>query len=168
MSDIDRAIEGVEQLYRSLTGHPPGNGGGPYEVIPGDVDPARYVELQLERLTSVLGGTPAVEPWVPALAMWATHEAYFACLDVAGVAHEALSVGVTGQGILVEGTRTALKGMVPSGAQLIHREQGLGPCRRLVGFPADAVLAETEAKRIDGALLLRVPRIATRRDVSVQ
>jgi HSP20 family molecular chaperone IbpA len=168
MSEIDRTIQGVEQLYRSLTGHAPMNGETVHEVIPPEVDPARYVEEQLGRLMSLLGETPSGEAWTPALALWETSEAYLANLDLAGVSRDALRVSVTGQGILVEGTRSASRGALPTGASLRYRELPFGECRRLVAFPPDAKLDLVEAKLADGLLQLLVPRAATPRAIPVR
>lgn len=168
MSDIDRTIQGVEQLYRSLTGHPPTNGETIHEVIPPEVDPATYVEEQLGRLMALVGESHGAQSWSPAIAVWETEDAYLANLELAGVARDDLRVSVAGQGIVVEGARTATRGALPAGATLRYRELPFGTCRRFVPFPHDAKLDLVEAKLADGLLQLLVPRAATPRAVTVR
>ena len=169
MSEIDRTIEGVEQLYRSVTGHAPTSQPGlAHEAIPPEVDPTRWVEEQMGRLMSLLALTQESESVVPPLALWETVDSYVALLDLAGVQRESLKVSVVGQGVLVEGTRLSLADVVPEGALLRYREQRLGPCRRIVGLPPDARLDLLEAKLSEGVLLLRVPRVTEPRAVAVQ
>jgi len=168
MSEIDRTIEGVEQLYRSITGHPPENGETIHEVIPSATDPTRWVERQMDRLMSLLAATPEAESSSAPLGVWETPEQYYALVDLPGVSREALKVSVRGAEILVEATRTAFSGAIPDGAVVRYREQRIGSSRRLVALPPDANLEHVEAKLTDGVLLLRVPRAATPRAVSVK
>ncbi len=161
MTDIDRTIEGVEQLYRSLTGRPPGNGEAPHEMIPPEVDPARYLEKQMDRLLTLLGtARQEPRPWTPPLSLWEADDAYVAVVDLPGVPKESVKVSVAGQGLMIQAMRPERE--VAQGARIRYAEHPVGPCLRHVPLPADAALEQVEARVIDGSLLLRVPRTAAR------
>ncbi len=164
MNDIDRTIEGVEQLYRSLTGKAPGNGESPHEVIPPETDPTRYVEQQMDRLLSLLGSTQGSSQraaWTPPISLWEADDAYLALVDLPGVPRESVKVSVTGNGLLVQAARPAPRDEIAR-ARVRYQEHALGSCQRFVPLPADAALEQVEARMSDGSLTLRVPRAAAR------
>jgi HSP20 family protein len=171
MNDIDRTIEGVEQLYRSLTGKAPGNGESPHEVIPPETDPTRYVEQQMDRLLSLLGTSPREHgpraAWTPPISLWEAEDAYVALVDLPGVSRDSVKVSVSGNGLLVQAARTAPNDEIGR-ARVRYQEHALGTCQRFVPLPADASLEQVEARMNDGSLTLRVPRTPAARGRSIE
>jgi HSP20 family molecular chaperone IbpA len=168
MSEIDRTIEGVENLYEKLTGHPPANGESIHEPIPPEADPTRYVEEQLDRLMSLLGELREIESVSPALALYETRDTYLALVELAGAPRSAVKVTVMPEGILVEAPTVAPRELVPADALLRHRDGAVGPRRRLVPIPQDGALDRVSARLVEGLLVLNVPRLTKPHRVEVK
>lgn len=168
MSEIDRTIEGVEHLFQTLTGRVPTDGETVHEPIPPEADPARYVEEQLGRLSSLLGDMREVEPVTPAVMVWETKTSYLAIVELPGVTRDAVTVTASAEGLIVEATASASRGAVPAGATLRYRERGFGPRRRRVTLPPDATLERVTARLADGLLVLEAPKATRPRSVEVQ
>ncbi len=159
MIDIDNTIEGVEQLYRSITGTAPLNG-APTDVIPPERDPVQYIEAQMDRLLSALGPPQAPRTASPPMTLWETEQAYVAVLDLPGVAREGVKVSLAAGGLIVNALRANPVSERAPAARVLHQDQPIAAYARHIAFPADAALEQVEAKMQDGSLTLRVPRAA--------
>src|SRR5437899_2081372 len=110
---VDDLIGQVEKFYRSLTGvDAPPTRDVPYAPIPPERDPERHLAEQVDRLLSSLGqlapGAPLTTVWVPTVAVWETHTEVWICLDLPGVARDAVQIRVLNRGLLeVSGERRA-------------------------------------------------------------
>lgn len=158
---IDSTIQQVEELYQSLTGHtaPPRN--GPHAPIPPEVDAGRYVEEQMQRLMSVVGGPPqparpTLPAWVPAVTVWENDDEIVIDVDLPGVSRDAVEVDVVKNLLTVSGVR-----QLPwnDGEPRVHAfERAAGPFQRTIALPARARVDQLTARHRDGVLQIRVAR----------
>jgi len=159
---LDRAIERIESLYRTVTGRdvpPPaerGNGG----EIPPERDPEQHVGEQIDRLIDALGsvGAPRAVAWAPPLTVWESAEELRIQLDLPGVRREQAKVTATRGLLEVNGRREPLLPDDEGQHQLRHQEPWQGLFRRSLPLPLDAEVDRLEAQMNDGVLQIRVPR----------
>ncbi|HKQ61928.1 MAG TPA: Hsp20/alpha crystallin family protein [Candidatus Polarisedimenticolaceae bacterium] len=166
-SPVDIAIEQVERLYRSITGRQaPPLGSQPIVEIPPEKGLEQHVEEQAERLVSSLTQLTSraqLPGWVPPLSVSANPEELLICLDIPGVAREAVKVRVVGQNLVeVSGLRRDAWVQEPSEADTLrmlrYREQPTGEFSRTIPLPEGVIVERLEARLRDGVLEIRVPR----------
>jgi HSP20 family protein len=169
--NIDDTIREVERLYRSVTGTdapPPSE--QPYAAIPAEVDPQRYVEAQVERLSHMLGAAGRSEPraprYTPALAVYEGEDERVYRLDVPGVRRADVQVRVEGGSLVVRGER---KPPADDELKLRHSEVAPGRFERVVPLPPSATDDELRVTMKDGCLEIRVPvRATASRTIEIQ
>src|SRR5690554_1750708 len=122
LMNIDDTIREVERLYQSVTGNEvPPESETPFATIPPEVDPQRYVEAQVERLTQLLGSQPGmgVSPtapmatttrlgataFVPPLSVLDGEKERVYRLDVPGVRRKDVEVSLMNGALVVRGMR---------------------------------------------------------------
>jgi HSP20 family protein len=161
---LDRAIERIENLYRTVTGRdvPPtseqGSGG-----IPPERNPGQHVGEQIDRLIEALGriGSPRTAAWMPAVAVWEGEEELRIQVDLPGVRREQARVTAVRGMLEISGVREMRLSQSDDGRhQLRHREVWHGEFRRTLPLPADSEVEELQAQMNDGVLEIRVPRRA--------
>ena len=161
---VDDLIGQVERFYRSLTGHnAPPTQEVPYAPIPPERDPERHLAEQVDRLLASLGNlSPATPPgtaWMPPLALWETPADFWLCLDLPGVAREAIQIRVVSRGMLViSGERRGPR--FDGEARRIYDEAPRASLRRMVSLPPNVAVEHIEARLRDGMLEIRLPRVA--------
>ena len=161
---VDELIGQVEKLYQSLTGQgPPPPREAPYAPIPPEKDPERHLAEQVDRLLASLGSlSPATSPgtaWTPPLALWETPADFWLCLDLPGVAREAIQIRVVNRGLLViSGERRGPR--FDGEARRIYDEAPRGSLRRMVSLPPNVAVEHIEARLRGGMLEIRLPRVA--------
>jgi HSP20 family protein len=162
---IDAAIEQVERLYTSVTGHAaPTIADKPYAIIPPERIPEEHVQEQVDRLIQTLARfseTPATEPeWKPALAVWEARDEFRMVFDLPGVERDGVRVTVN-QGMLeVSCSRPQTSDKDDGALQLRYAEHPFGKFRRLVPLPQGIKLDQLSAEIRDGVLEVRVPKSA--------
>lgn len=160
-NDIDRTIQGVETLYRSITGGPPVNGESVHSAIPPEVDPNHYVDTQLDRLIAMLDPQLMQAPprFAASMDVWEASDEYVVIIDLPGVPREAVMLAPHGHALRVTATRP-----LPhrDGQRLRYwprwKEAQFGQFERLIPLPPDASIGAVEAKLENGCLVVRVPR----------
>ena len=161
---VDDLIGQIERFYRSLTGHnAPPTRDVPYAPIPPERDPERHLAEQVDRLLASLGNfspaTPPTTESIPPLALWETPADVWVCLDLPGVAREAIQIRVVGRGMLViSGERRGPR--LDGDARRIYDESPRGLLRRMVSLPPKVAVEHIEARLRDGTLEIRVPRVS--------
>lgn len=177
--EVDTTIERVERLYRAVTGNQTPAEEPVYAPIPPERDPRAYVEEQVEKLLSRLGGLPQQpaperQPaWVPAVSVWEAAEGVVICADLPGVTHDQISVEAVAGAIVISGHR---QGAAPSsngnGVRPVRVEAAAGAFRRVVPVPAGLGTSQVTARLKDGVIEIRVPRLGgssePRRSIAVQ
>lgn len=172
VEQLDETIGHVERLYRTVTGREvPPAGAAPYAVIPPEQEPASYVQHQLDRLLGLLGGqlgparapagatpTTAAPAVTPPLSVWETPQELLLCLDLPGVAKEAVQLSVSGNTLIIAAERGLPgNGNTPPG-QMTWSEQPTGSVRRTVPLPPGLALDQLAARLSQGVLEIRIPR----------
>jgi HSP20 family protein len=151
--EIDTTIQGVEALYRAVSGRE-ANGGEP-TPLPPEKDASKHVDEQLDRLLISLANMPAIVPapaWAPAVFVVEDEEDLVICVDLPSVQREQISVTATSLSITVTGHRPAPKG------QLRSAEAPLGAFHREIALPPGLPVTELHATLKDGVLELRIPQ----------
>lgn len=160
---LDTAIDQVERLYASITGHAaPDVGDKPYSVIPPERMPEEHVQEQVERLIQTLSrfpSTPATEPeWKPAMTLWEGRDEYCIDFDLPGVERESARVTVS-QGVLeLTGSRPVPSTDGDASLTLRYAERPFGKFRRAVALPTGVRIEQLKAEMRDGVLEVRIPK----------
>ena len=160
MTEIDHAIEQVEHLYRSLTGHDAPVAEAPYAPIPPERDPVDYVDAQVERLLMALAPLPPVSPalpWTPPITVRDSDAEMCIDVDLPGVPREAASVSVTGNLLVVSGHREPVHDTAEW--RVAGSERPFGAFRRVLALPDGVALDRLTAEMKSGVLEIRVPRV---------
>lgn len=162
--NIDDTIREVERLYRSVTGSDvPPESEAPYAAIPPEVDPQRYVESQVERLTHMLaseangaarGAQPMTSTFVPPLSVMEEDKERVYRLDVPGVRRKDVEVSLEEGALVVRGERAEEH---EEGAVLRWREAPAGRFERVLPLPRNVDDDELSVSMKDGCLEIRVP-----------
>lgn len=160
--ELDATIKQVERLYQTVTGHDMPPMDPKTSVIPPERDPMKHVEEQIGRLEQALGElgtTPAAGPaWAPRLSVWEADDAVFVCVNLPGVQRTDLRITVSGQAVVIEGTRNVPAAITKSKASPAFGEDVWGPFARTIPMPPHVRLEEVEAKLQDGLLTIRMKR----------
>jgi len=161
---IDGAIEQVERLYESVTGHEvPTLEEKPYAIIPPEKVPEEHVQEQVDRLIETLAhfsGKPETEPeWKPAIALWEGRSEVRIVVDLPGVERDALRVAVSRGMLELTGTRV-LRPAEDDSLKLRYAEHPYGQFRRTMPLPHGAKVEQLKAEMKAGVLELRIPREA--------
>lgn len=160
---IDSAIDQVEKLFRSVTGHDaPPVGEGSFATIPPEKNPEEYIQEQIDRLTAKLtevSGSPRIDgQWRPAVSLWEGKNEVLINLDLPGVARDAVQVTV-GQGLLeVSGSRQVRPSQNGEGLELKYVEHAFGKFRRTISLPPTTRIDGLKAQLREGVLEIRIPR----------
>lgn len=162
---IDAAIEHVERLYTSVTGHAaPSIADKPYAVIPPERVPEEHVQEQVDRLIQTLARfteKPEIEPeWKPALALWEARDEFRVLFDLPGVEREGVRVTVS-QGMLeISGSRPQTSDKEDGALKLRYAERPFGKFRRVVPLPQGIRVDQFSAEIRAGVLEIRIPKSA--------
>src|SRR5262245_35418213 len=157
---IEETIDRVEQLFTTLTGHPPPHPNGDARIPP-EIEPGRHVEDQLGKLLAAVEERLAPDAtqrsvWMPRVVAWRDDSALALAIDVPGVSRGDVELRLDGHVLIVRGSRR------PPWGEARHPEACEAP---LGTFARTFALAErVDASRISARLeagVLRV-RIATR------
>ena len=144
---IANTIREVERLYQSVTGSDvPPEGETAFAAIPPEVDPQRYVEAQVERLTQMLGsdvnGAPRpLTTFAPPLSVFDNERERVYRLDVPGVQRKDIEVSLVNGVLLVKGRRGEAHGLRMTRVRMPR---------------LDADVLEVHLSRPGGGLALRV------------
>jgi len=159
-TSVDLAIQVVEGLYQSITGHPPPPGNGHHAPMPPEVDPAVHVERQLERLLGELQGQASVANarWSPPVQAWEADDALVIALDVPGTPRDAIDVSVGNGALIVTGER---RPRWQATTRVLAAEQPLGRFRRVLPLPPGARPDQLAATLRDGVLEVRIAIAST-------
>jgi HSP20 family protein len=161
--DIDTAIDQVERLFRSVTGHDaPPVGEKPYATIPPEKNPEDHIQEQIDLLVekfAEVSGNPAVGGmWKPPISLWEGKKEVLITVDLPGVAREAVQVRA-GQGLLeISGSRRIRPDQDGERFDLKYVENPSGKFRRTIALPLGAVTDGLHAQLRNGVLELRIPR----------
>ena len=172
MTPIEETIDGVERLYRTVTGQPAPSADEAYAPIPAERNPAEYVDQQIERLAGLLASTAAFpHPQLartPAMSVWENEQELIIYVELPGVGRDRLHVQAVGRLIHVHGHRSRPERL---GACLTLAESAPGPFYRTIGMPAHARVEGLNARLTEGLLEIRVPKsrsdVNSARDVPV-
>jgi HSP20 family protein len=159
-TSIDQTIAQVDELYRSVTGRPIPPANGTHAPIPPEVDAARYVEEQLERLMTAAGdiaGAPLTAAWAPPLSAWEDPDALVLAVELPGVPREAIDVAVADRVLTISGSRAPRWGEHRPAVGVHLDELRTGNFRRSVVLPPRARTEEMSARMQDGVLEIRIP-----------
>ena len=162
---IDAAIEQVERLYTSVTGHAaPTVVDKPYAIIPPERVPEEHVQEQVDRLIDTLARfseKPEIEPeWKPALAVWEAREEFRVVFDLPGVEREGVKVTVTQSMLEISGTSPKTPAKDDGALKLRYAERPFGKFRRVVPLPQGIRVDQLSAEMRAGILEVRIPRSA--------
>lgn len=160
---VDSAIDQVERLFRSVTGHDaPPVGEEPYATIPPEKNPEYHVQEQIDRLVETfaeVSGNPAVGGlWKPLISLWEGKKEVLITVDLPGVARESVQVRA-GQGLLeISGSRQVRPAQDGERFDLKYVENPSGKFKRTIPLPLGAVTDGLHAQLRNGVLELRIPR----------
>jgi HSP20 family protein len=164
-SSIERTIQQVERLYQTVTGRPPPPVDGPQTPIPPETDAGRYIEEQLDRLLSMLGGPtsgpaaaqPSVAPTaaVPPLLAWEDDNTLTLALDLPGVQRDSVEVSATENVLIIRARRNAP--WQERRVAVRACEVALGRFVRVVHLPVRTQPDQISAQLVDGVLHIRFP-----------
>ena len=155
---IDHAIQGVESLYRAVTGKEPPPSIEPHAPFPVEKDPAAVVEEQLERLLTLLEertGTTPVPPWSPLLTVFDSDDEITVLVDLPGVERKDIELVLEANILTLRGRRAAPPA-IGQRSRLVERPTG--PFARRVVLAPDLRLAEPKAQLRDGVLEIRLTK----------
>lgn len=155
MDPMQRAIEAIEDLYRTVTNHdvpPPAE--EPVSRIPSAEDPIGYVEAQLLRLTQRLAEA-TIPPSSPPVVLAEDDATFRAWVDLPGVDRASLELLVNGPSLEVRARRSP-----PATRRVRLRECASGELRRVLLFPESVAPERVQARFTDGVLEIRVLRAA--------
>lgn len=161
--NIDSAIDQVERLFRSVTGHDaPPVGEQPYATIPPEKNPEDHIQEQvdrlMEKLAEVSGNPAAGGQWKPPISMWEGKKEVLITVDLPGVARESVQV-MAGQGLLeISGSRRIRPDQDGERFELKYVENPSGKFRRTITLPLGAKTDGLHAQLRNGVLELRIPR----------
>ena len=109
---IEDAIARVEQLYATITGHPPPEPNGSGARIPPETDPGRHVEEHLARLIAVAEEiapgralASAAAAFSPRVSAWRDDAGLHLAIEVPGVGRESIELQLAGTTLVVRGHR---------------------------------------------------------------
>lgn len=182
--NIDDTIREVERLYKSVTGSDvPPERETPFATIPPEVDPQRYVEAQVERLTQLLasqatlgrapmmtrptmgGPTTGTGGFSPPLSVFDGEKERVYRLDVPGVRREDIEVSLAGGALVIRGKRT----LEPeNGLRVRWRETHEGRFERVMPLPRGVGDDELRVSLKDGCLEIRVPLRADAEPITLE
>jgi HSP20 family protein len=158
---IDRAIQQVESLYRTVTGKDaPPSGEQPYRAIPPEKAPEQFVAEQVDRLIEALGsfGVSTQRPgWSPPLSIWEGRNEIVLRLDLPGVPQDAVQVTASLGRVEISGQRRPSNDADPT-LGLRYGESPHGAFQRTVPLPAEVDVNRLHAQLRDGVLEIHVPR----------
>lgn len=174
--NIDDTIREVERLYKSVTGSDvPPEGESPFAAIPPEVDPQRYVEAQVERLTQLLASQPGLArapgtstlttSFVPPLTVFDGEKERVYRLDVPGVRRKDVEVSLASGALVVRGTRSLDH---EDGLRPRWRETHEGRFERVMPLPRGVGDDELRVSLKDGCLEIRVPLRAPAEPVTLE
>jgi HSP20 family protein len=160
---IDAAIEQVERLYTSVTGHAaPSIADKPYAIIPPERVPEEHVQEQVDRLIQTLGrftDKPEIEPeWKPALALWEARDEFRMLFDLPGVEREGVQVTVSQGRLEISGSSPKTPAKDDGALQLRYAERPFGKFRRVVPLPQGARVDQLRAEMRAGVLDIGIPK----------
>lgn len=161
---IDAAIEQVERLYQSVTGHTvPTPEDKPYATIPPEKVPEEHVQEQVDRLIQTLSqfpGRPMDVEWKPQIALWEGRNEVKILVDLPGVERDAVHVAVSRGMLELSGTRLLSPIEEGNPLRLRYAEHPYGKFRRTMPLPHGAQVEQLKAEMHAGVLELRIPREA--------
>ncbi|HEX7078829.1 MAG TPA: Hsp20/alpha crystallin family protein [Candidatus Eisenbacteria bacterium] len=161
---IDTAIEQVERLYQSVTGHEvPTLEDKPYATIPPEKVPEEHVQEQVDRLIQTLSqlpGTPMEAEWKPQIALWEGSAEVKILVDLPGVERDAVHVAVSRGMLELSGTRLHHPVEEGNPLKLRYAEHPYGKFRRTMPLPHGARVEQLKAEMREGVLELRIPKEA--------
>jgi HSP20 family protein len=168
-TSIDQTIAQVDELYRSVTGRPVPPSNGTHAPIPPEVDAARYVEEQLERLANAAGDiaattTPAATAWAPPMSAWEDDDSLILAIALPGVVREAIDVAIADRVLTISGRSEPRWGERRPALGVHVDELRTGAFRRSVVLPPRARTEEMSARMQDGVLEIRIPCARQRTD----
>ncbi len=157
-TQIDQAIAGVEEFYRTLTSSsPPPVSESVHASIPVERDPSEFVSEQLDRLLTALGEpvSATAEAWRPPLSVWEGDREMVLCLDLPGVSRQELKLSLRGNALIVRGRRAT--GW--DGLRLALNERSLGVFERTILLPERVAADEPRAELKAGVLEIRLAKL---------
>lgn len=161
---IDTAIEQVERLYQSVTGHEaPTLEDKPYATIPPEKVPEEHVQEQVDRLIQTLtqfSGSPVEAEWKPQIALWEGRTEVKILVDLPGVERDAVHVAVSRGMLELSGTRLLQPVEDGNALKLRYAEHPYGKFRRTMPLPHGAQVEQLKAEMHQGVLELRIPKEA--------
>jgi len=161
---IDATIHQVERLYQSVTGRDaPPAGAQAYAPIPPEKSPEEHVDQQLERLSETLKqamGQAAPSPrWVPQIGIMQSADELKICVDLPGVAREAVNVSIRHGMLEIAGDRTLQPAKDGERFEVLHAELPRGAFRRLLPLPFPVAPDQIRAQMRDGVLEIRAQKL---------
>jgi len=160
---IDTAIEQVERLYRSVTGHKaPPVSDRPYATIPPERVPEEHVQEQVDRLVETLTtfstGRRMETEWKPPITLWEGKEELVIAIDLPGTKREQVRVSVDRGLLQVQGERRLQESPNGENRTLKYVEHPFGNFRRTIPLPLAARVDQLQANMRDGVLEIRIPK----------
>lgn len=161
---IDTAIEQVERLYQSVTGHDaPTLEEKPYATIPPERVPEEHVQEQVDRLIQTLSrfsGRSMEAEWNPPIALWEGQNEVRILVDLPGVERDAVHVTLSRGTLELSGTRPLQHVEDVNPLKLRYAEHPYGKFRRTMPLPHGARVEQMKAEMRAGVLELRIPKEA--------
>jgi HSP20 family protein len=104
--------------------------------------------------------------WTPSADVYEDESAYYAEIELPGVAIEAVALTVEGSLLRVAGERVPQKEMTREGVQRMERY--FGRFLREFSFPEVLDSEKVDASLTDGLLLIKIPKKVSRRSIRVE
>jgi HSP20 family molecular chaperone IbpA len=160
---IEQTIDRVEQLYATITGHPPPQLADRGLHMPPEIDPVRHVEDQLGRLVSELeqgvAPTSSTPPaWTPRVSAWRDEHGFELLIDVPGVPRDQLELRVSERVLVVSGHRAVPWADGARGASPLACEAPFGRFERAFALPEGVEPSSISARLEAGTLRVRAAR----------
>lgn len=164
---IDVTIQGLEQLYESVTGRQPPRPGSPSSAMSLPEEGAlAHIDERLDALLAMLGaaapaGAQAThEPvWTPRMTVRTDADGCHFYFELGGVRRDQMTLVLAGESLVLEGRRAAPWSQ-GSGGNTYATEVAYGPFRRRVALPAGVASDGVRAEMRDGMLHVIVPTAA--------
>jgi HSP20 family molecular chaperone IbpA len=161
LQNLDRTLDEVAQLYRTLTGQPIQT--GRLVELPPEHDPVAYVSDRLTRLHEMLraraGSAPhenAAPSWMPPCDLLESEREIVLVIDLPGVSRGNVKLTVMDDVLLLHAERRPE--WPSSGLAVRATERATGMFRRAVPLPARVRGDKIDAHFQDGVLTVRLER----------
>jgi HSP20 family protein len=157
MLNVEKAMNEVMDVYRSVTGHPIQSG---RTELPPEVDPTAHVEARYRELKALLRSptvsapAPLTSSWIPPADVYELQREVRCEVELPGVPHDRVSVSITGDWLIIRGERPTTPSTT---GRALTTERSRGAFQKMIALPRVARREGVEAVLQEGVLFITIP-----------